>query len=183
MISPIAGETRAEPKEGTEAVLAEQLILSRPSLFWPIIAGALGALLLAALYLTVVTVAQSWSHALELVTADWYFVAAIAAGFGTQVGLFVHLRRRRRTGATRSSTALTGAGTGTSTVAMLACCAHHASDVLPLLGLSGAAIFLTDNRVPFMVLGLLSNAVGVVFMLRLLRKHDGQACAAVAGEQ
>jgi hypothetical protein len=140
---------------------------------WPVLIGGLAALLLAGLYFGVVTVLQSWSHAVELVTADWYFVAAIAAGFGTQVGLFVHIRRRHKACQTRSSNALTGAGTGTSTVAMLACCAHHATDVLPLIGLSGAAVFLTEYRVPFMILGVASNVFGVAFMLRMLRRQKG----------
>ena len=60
---------------------------------------------------------------------------------------------------------------------MLACCAHHASDVLPLIGLSGAALFLTDYRVPFMVLGIATNLVGIVVMLRQMRKHGAVACA------
>jgi hypothetical protein len=54
---------------------------------------------------------------------------------------------------------------------MLACCAHHVSDVLPLLGLSGATVFLNDYRIAFMVAGLAVNAVGVAVMLRLLRRE------------
>jgi len=71
-------------------------------------------------------------------------------------------RRARGTAA-----AATATGTGTSTVAMVACCAHHVTDALPVLGLSGAAIFLNDYRIPFMAAGLAVNALGVVYMLRL----------------
>src|SRR3972149_5532526 len=63
--------------------------------------------------------------------------------------------------------AATAPGTGTSTVAMVACCAHHVTDVLPVLGLSGAAIFLNDYRIPLMTAGLAVNALGVAGMLRL----------------
>lgn len=143
----------------------------------PIAVGLTAAIALAGIYLGIVTVAQSWDHAVELFITDWYFVLAITAGFGTQVGLFTYIRTDILTrGQTGSTVAVTGAGTGTSTVSMLACCAHHLTDVLPLVGLSGAAIFLTDYRVPFMVLGIATNVVGIVVMLRLIRKLRARAC-------
>ncbi|KKM10250.1 hypothetical protein SY88_14370 [Clostridiales bacterium PH28_bin88] len=36
---------------------------------------------------------RSWPHAFELIADDWPYVAAITAGFGTQMGLFTYLRR------------------------------------------------------------------------------------------
>ena len=56
-------------------------------------AGALAGLLLVGLYLGLVSWAQGLSHARELLWGDRYFVAAIAAGFAAQVGLFVYVRR------------------------------------------------------------------------------------------
>ena len=53
---------------------------------------------------------------------------------------------------------------------MVACCVHHVTDVLPLVGLSGAAIFLNEYRVPFMVAGLAVNGIGVGMMLRVVRR-------------
>lgn len=167
-------------EEGQLALANASPAIGRTSRVWllrPLTAGILSAGVLTAFYIAIVTVLQGWSHALELVTGDWYFVGAIAVGFGVQVGLFVHMRRLQKLRRSRSSTALTGAGTGTSTVAMLACCAHHATDVLPLIGLSGAAVFLTDYRIPFMLLGIATNLVGIVVMLRLLRKHSALGCA------
>ena len=134
----------------------------------PLGAGALAALALVALYLGLVTWAQGFAHARELLWDDRYFVAAIAAGFGLQAGLFVHLRRLLSRRSRGSAAAATATGTGTSSAAMIACCAHHATDALPLLGLSGAAIFLNDYRIPLMALGLGVNAAGVAFMLRLV---------------
>jgi presenilin-like A22 family membrane protease len=54
---------------------------------------------------------------------------------------------------------------------MVACCAHHLTDVLPLVGLAGAAFFLAAYQWLFLLLGVLSNLVGLVFMLGQLRKH------------
>jgi len=134
-------------------------------------AGGLAGLLLVGLYLGIVTWAQDWEHALALLWGDRYFVAAIAAGFGVQVGLFTYLRIVLARQASRSAAGVTAVGTGTSSVAMVACCAHHITDALPILGLSGLAIFLNDYRLPFMGLGLAVNALGVLYMLRLLLRE------------
>lgn len=138
-------------------------------LAWPLAAGMVAAALLAGFYVAIVGLAQGLDHALDLITGDWYFVIPIVLGFGAQVGLFVFARsrlRRRLGGATK---ALTGAGTGTSTVSMVACCAHHLTGVLPGLGLSGAALFLNDYRGLLMALGIMSNAAGIVWMTRMIR--------------
>ena len=135
-------------------------------------AGLLAATVLVGLYLALVTWGQTFEHAVQLLGDEWYLVGPIAAGFGLQIGLFVRVRQlaRRRSAA---PTALAASGTGASTAGMLACCAHHVSDVVPLLGLSGATVFLNDYRVPFMVAGLAVNAVGVAVMLRVLRRQMG----------
>jgi hypothetical protein len=150
----------------------------------PVGAGLLAGLALVGLYLGLVTWAQGFAHARELLWDDRYLVAAIAGGFGLQAGLFVYVRRLLSRRGRGSAAAVTATGTGTSSAAMIACCAHHATDALPLLGLSGAAIFLNDYRIPLMAAGLAVNAAGVAFMARLvivqrrrLRAEEAAACA------
>ncbi len=152
----------------------------------PPLLGLVGAGLLVWLYLGIVTWAQGWTHALELLSQDRVFVAAIAFGFGVQVGLYAYLRLVIHHGIRLAiPTAATGVGTGTSSAAMIACCLHHATDVLPVLGLSGAAVFLNDYRVLFMIGGLIVNAVGVVIMLRVVlqgRSHLNALTGKTAAE-
>ena len=136
----------------------------------PIIAGLLGALLLAGLYLGIVTLAQGWDHAIELFLQDKALVMPIIAGFGIQVGLYTFIRVGLRAGA-RGMGTMTGAGGGTSTVAMVACCAHHVADVLPVLGLAAAATFLAAYRVTFMLVGLGTTLLGIGIMLVILVKE------------
>lgn len=147
----------------------------------PAACGLAGATALIGLYLGIVAWAQGLTHARELLWGDRYFVAAIALGFGTQVGLFVWLRRIARRWRMRGAAGVTVTGAGTSTAAMVACCAHHATDVLPVVGLSAAAIFLNEYRLPIMAAGLAMNALGVAVLLRLAlrerRRHSG--CAGV----
>lgn len=121
-----------------------------------------------ALYMAIVTWAQGWEHALELLAQDLWLVVPIITGFGIQVGLFVYLKMATRASA-RGATALAGAGTGTSTLGMVACCAHHVTDVLPLVGLSAAAAFLANYKVPFMLAGLTTNAIGIFITVRTIR--------------
>jgi hypothetical protein len=86
-------------------------------------------------------------------------------GFGTQVGLYTYLKKGLPLHAPGAG-ATTAASGGTSTVAMVACCAHHVADVLPLIGLTAAATFLANWKGPFMAVGLTMNLFGIIFMLR-----------------
>ncbi|MDE3075431.1 MAG: hypothetical protein KGJ86_08380 [Chloroflexota bacterium] len=133
----------------------------------PLVFGLLAVLGLLIFYLGIITLAQGWGHALEQLSDDRWFVAAISAGFGTQIGLFTYIRQL----SLHSHAGSVAASTGTSTAAMLACCAHHLTDVLPILGLSGAAIFLNAYKTPLLWLGILMNLAGIVYLLRQLRKH------------
>lgn len=131
--------------------------------------GLVGALALVGVYLGFVAWAQGPDHALELLWDDRVFVGLISSGFGTQIGLFTYVRLQRRA-LDRQSLALTGTGTAASSVSMVACCAHHLADVVPVVGLTGLALFLVEFRTPVMLVGLATNALGVAVMLRGLRR-------------
>ena len=149
-------------------------------------AGILGVALLGGFYAGVVGAAGGLDHLRSQARSDWYWLALIFAGFGTQIALFVELRRRHR--ANRGTTAAAGTGAGASAVGMVACCAHHVADIAPILGASGAATFFTDARVPIMAAGVAVNALGVAIAVRRLRRasavtasspgKEEQACAA-----
>ena len=137
----------------------------------PLGIGLLGAFFLTGLYLGIVSLAESPQHALELFWQDKLFVIPIILGFGTQVGLYTFLKKGLYLPVTAPAAgATTAAGGGMSTAAMVACCAHHVADVLPLVGLTAAATFLADWKIPFMVVGLLTNLLGIAFMLREIVK-------------
>ena len=101
----------------------------------------------------------------------------ITAGFGTQVALFVELRAvDRQHGAVAAVTA--ARTTGTSVAAMLACCAHHLADLLPLVGLSAASVFLNAYKSPLLLVGIGMNLIGIMVIARQLRRAR-RACAVV----
>ena len=136
----------------------------------PLAAGLAGAALLTGLYFGIVSWAESPQHALELFWQDRWIVAPILMGFGVQMALYVILKKRLflPMASVGPSGALTGAGGTTSTVAMVACCAHHVTDVLPILGLTAAAAFLAEYRLAFMLVGLGTTLVGIAVMLFIL---------------
>ena len=143
-------------------------------------AGAIASTALALFYIVVVAGASgSWAHLTDQARQDWYYLALIIAGFGTQVAIISELRHRHRL---HHGGAAVG-GAGASTVGMVACCAHHLADLTPFIGATGAAAFLTDYRVPFMILGIGVNAVGITIAARRLARAPAVTVRDTAGAE
>lgn len=136
----------------------------------PVTFGLFAALGLLSFYLGIITLAQGWAHALQQLGEDRWFVGAIVLGFGTQIGLFTYLKQLHAHAATSG----VAASTGTSAAAMLACCAHHLADILPIIGLSGAAILLDTYKTPLLWIGILMNLGGILYLMRNIRKQRRQ---------
>lgn len=138
-------------------------------------AGVLAGAVLGLFYALVVGGVGGLEHLVRQSVEDWPWLVVILVGFGTQVGLFVELRRRKRLLA--DVRAATGTGTSASAVGMVACCAHHVADLAPIIGASGLAVFLTDYRFPIMTAGIGVNALGVLLAARRLRDSPLPAMA------
>jgi hypothetical protein len=133
------------------------------------VAWAIGAaLFMLGIYVGVLALANSLEHAFAEFSRLWMWMTPLLLGFSIQVGLFAYAHRATR-GAARSRGVV--ASGGASTLSMVACCAHHLTDVLPLIGLAGVGLFFTSYQSLFLLLGVLSNFVGLVYMLGILRKH------------
>lgn len=151
-------------------------------------AGVLAALAMVGVYLGVLSVLQSPAHAVEQLVADGIWVALVALGFGIQIGLYTFLRLLIQAAKAAGATGMTAMGTGTSTLGMLACCAHHLTEIAPLVGLagagglSGAIGFFTEWKYAFIALGLAMNVVGIVVTLRTLDKSRRHLNLMVAAE-
>lgn len=165
---PSASTITTRPGQLANHATATAVPTPRFQALWrPAALGLLAGVGLLAFYLGVITLAQGWTHAVAQLGEDRWFVGAIAAGFGSQVGLFVYLRALH-------ASAMSGgvaASTGTSTAAMLACCAHHLTEILPIVGLSGAAIFLNAYKTPLLWLGIAMNLLGIAYLLRRIRQQ------------
>ena len=152
-------------------------------ILWPLGAGFAGILFLSGLYFGLVSWAESPQHAVQLFWDERWIVIPIILGFGVKVALYTILKKRffvpiasvGSSGAMTPATGVIGAGGTTSTVAMVACCAHHVSDVLPILGLTAAATFLAKYQTAFMLVGLGTTLIGIVVMLVILFRERRKA--------
>ena len=137
-----------------------------------IIAGILGSLGLLLFYFIVMSVSSgSWASTISQFQDLRYWMILLSAGFGIQIGLYVKLKvKSEKLKVTNSGKAMAATSGTTSGVSMIACCAHHLSEVLPIIGLSGAAVFLTRYQTPLIVLGIIMNGFGIFYMLRQIQK-------------
>jgi hypothetical protein len=139
----------------------------------PLAAFLLGFTLIAGIYFGILIWAQGSDAVPSIFLPNRWYVIPIWITFGIQAALYSILRFRLFIPATgmRHSGAVVGASGGTSVTAMVACCLHHVTDVLPILGLSAAATFLTRYQRPFMLAGLGMNILGIIVMLVVLHRE------------
>ena len=139
----------------------------------PLGALLLGSAFIATFYIGILTWAQGWEYAASQLSRDRWYVLPIIIGFGIQAALYTILRFRLFVPVTTTGPggAMMGTSGATSATAMVACCIHHVTDVLPILGLSAAASFLTRYQRPFMLVGLAMNIVGIIVMLVILYRE------------
>ena len=139
----------------------------------PLAAFFLGSLFIAGVYFGILIWAQGKEAAMSIFLPNRGYVIPIWITFGVQSSLYSILRFRLFIPTSSHHTGtLVGTSGGTSVTAMVACCLHHVTDVLPVLGLSAAATFLTRYQRPFMLLGLGVNIVGIVVMLIILYREN-----------
>ncbi|MBI3062928.1 MAG: hypothetical protein HYY83_13235 [Deltaproteobacteria bacterium] len=127
-----------------------------------ILTGMAGASGLLGLYFSILTVVSGWAFALSQFGSFWHFIVSLALGFGIQVGLFSYLRRAIRSHCA-SGSALAVSGT-TSTAAMISCCAHYLTNVLPIVGVAGFVTLVAQYQVELFWFGLVSNAGGIIYV-------------------
>ena len=127
-----------------------------------IAAGLLAGLILTAFYYLILWFLTKdpvypWRQFLSL--QPW--MSLLILGFGVQWALFARLRRSKM---------IAGGNSVVSGTAMVACCAHHAVEALPFLGLAGAAVFLVSYQKELLIFGLAANLAGIGYMLWRLKK-------------
>ncbi|MEK7816257.1 MAG: YHS domain-containing protein [Pseudomonadota bacterium] len=128
--------------------------------------GALAALALLGLYLSVLTLVSGWSFTTDQFSQYWYFIVALALGFGVQVGLYVHLRSAvHQAHGSGKVVAVSGA---TSGAAMVSCCTHYLVNLLPALGATGLVTLVGQYQVQLFWVGLAANLLGIAYVGRRL---------------
>jgi hypothetical protein len=146
----------------------------------PGIAFMAGTALMAGLYLGVLSWLEGWQYAAFQFSRDRGYVVPIILAFGVQAALYSVMRFRLYGPVQHAGVGgiMMGSSGGTSATAMVACCLHHATNVLPILGISAATAFLARYQRPFMQVSLAMNLLGILIMLiSLQRARQGQSPA------
>ncbi len=126
--------------------------------------GLLASLILLGVYFSVLTLVSGWDFLVDQFSRFWYFVLVLAIGFGVQVGLYVYLRRLvLRPQGSGKVVAVAG---GSSTAAMISCCAHYLVNIAPILGATGLLALIAQYQVQLFWVGLIFNLAGVVYVGR-----------------
>ena len=133
-----------------------------------ILYGILAGIGLILFYLTVVSIFQGMGFAFLNLRSLWYLIFPLAIGFGMQIGLYTSIKH---TAQMTGTVAATGTISGGS---MIACCSHFLLQAIPFIGISGLAIVLTKYQSWFLILGILSNIIGITLLIRHKRKMGGE---------
>ena len=128
-----------------------------------IVTGAAAFVLMLALYFLLVGLVSGREYALDQFTTYWYFLVSLAAGFGIQMGLYAYLKRLvADPSASKKVVAVSGT---TSTAAMISCCAHYLTNILPVLGATGLVTIAAQYQVQFFWVGLAFNLAGIAYIV------------------
>ena len=123
--------------------------------------GALATLFLLILYFTIVSLVSGWIFAQDQFSKFWYFIVALAFGFGIQVGQYFYLKEIVKRNVPKGMLATTGT---ISTAAMVSCCAHYLANILPALGAAGVITLISQYQVQLFWFGLAFNFIGITYM-------------------
>src|SRR3989344_4402692 len=115
---------------------------------------------------------NSFDHALDQFQRYWYFILILSFGFGLQFGLYSFVKKELKAKSLALKKGTVIASGGLSGGSMVACCLHHLSDILPILGISVLSAFLLKYQIYFFGLGIVSNLIGLSLILNLIYKNN-----------
>lgn len=130
--------------------------------------GMLAGLGLLLFYLGIVSFFQGIEFALLNLKSLWYLIFPLAAALGIQIGIYSSIKHTAMTNATA------GVSGGVSGGSMIACCSHFLLNVIPLIGASGIAVFLTAYQKWFLGFGISVNLVGIGILWKHKKRMEGK---------
>ncbi len=148
----------------------------------PFIFGGTAGLLVVLFNISIASLAEgSFEKGYEVFLANGIFVYLIPLAVGVQMGLFRY-HRNMINGNVSGSEKVGMAGSATSSLAMLACCLHHVSDLLPAVSfILATSSFLTEYKDAIIIIGLSVNLAGSAYIARAILKDrsiiaEGKSC-------
>ena len=137
----------------------------------PYVFGVSIGILVILFNLSIASIAEgSLQKGYQVFLSNGIFVYLIPLAVGVQMGLFRY-HRNITSGNTSGSEKMGMAGSATSSLAMVACCLHHVSDLLPAVGfILATSSFLIQYKDAIIIIGLLANVAGSAYIARAILK-------------
>ena len=137
--------------------------MKRNRIVWTsLVYGITGMAGLLGVYFVVLAAVSGWEFTLSQFFDFWYFIVSLAVGFGIQIGLYSYLRNAVKA-MDMSGNVVAASGT-TSTAAMISCCAHYLTNILPIVGAAGAVALVAQYQIELFWIGLACNLAGILYM-------------------
>ena len=140
----------------------------------PILYGALASIILLGVYFAVLTLVSGWSYAQSQFADYWYFIVSLVVGFGIQIALYQYIKSLVHEG--RGMGKIVSVSGTTSTAAMISCCAHYLVNLVPILGITGIATFVSQYQIKIFWVGLAFNIFGILFIsnkiIKFKKSHE-----------
>lgn len=131
--------------------------------------GGLASLMMLILYVGIMLIFNPLYYVIDDFISKFIWFSLLIIIFGVQIGLITFVRSvNNRRKMTKGQTALSG---GISTTSMLACCIHHVTEFIPLIGISAFTIFLVEFQVFFLIVGILFGTLSIMNILIHIQKH------------
>jgi len=131
--------------------------------------GGLASLMMLILYVGIMLIFNPLYYVIDDFISKFIWFSLLIIIFGVQIGLITFVRSvNNRRKMTKGQTALSG---GISTTSMLACCIHHVTEFIPLIGISAFTIFLVEFQVFFLIVGMLFGTLSIMNILIHIKKH------------
>lgn len=144
----------------------------------PVLAGLVAVAAMLALYFGASVMTTSLPSARAEFAHTWPFVGALAAGFGLQVGLYLHLRAIAQTLRSKAVVAANGGISGTAILLCMVCCNASFANLLPALAAAGVFTLIGFYQQELFAIALAANVVGVgYFVYRLRAALTAEHCA------
>ncbi len=143
----------------------------------PFVFGAAAGILVIIFNISVISLAEgSLKDGYSVFLDNGSFVYLVPLFVGVQMGLFRYHRNITAEKKLCGSEKIGMTGSATSSITMLACCLHHASDLLPAVGfILAASSFLIQYKDALIIVGLLANLVGSAYIARAILKDRAKA--------
>lgn len=137
-----------------------------------ILLGIFASAILLAVYFGTLSFVSGWRFAQGQFATYWYFIVSLVVGFGIQVTLYQYIKGLVHSG--QGMGKVVGVSGTTSTAAMISCCAHYLVNLVPILGVTGLATFVTQYQTKLFWAGIFFNIAGIGYMVNRIVKFKKQ---------